>query len=98
MSAEEFFCLERSGHYGTDHERGEAPQATPDIGGTACAAGSQGTTGEGSRGKAQSQDCETSLRAMLLQRREAFEKVLSENGIQTERQLKEAMALLVLGL
>lgn len=31
--------------------------------------------------------------AMLLQKREAFEKVLSENGIHTESQLREAMAL-----
>ena len=31
--------------------------------------------------------------AMLLQKREAFEKVLAENGIQTENQLREAMAL-----
>ena len=31
--------------------------------------------------------------ALLLQKREAFDKVLSENGIQTENQLREAMAL-----
>ena len=31
--------------------------------------------------------------ALLLQKREAFDKVLSENGIQTESQLREAMAL-----
>ena len=31
--------------------------------------------------------------ALLLQKREAFDKVLSENGIHTESQLQEAMAL-----
>ena len=31
--------------------------------------------------------------SLLLQKRETFDKVLSENGIQTESQLREAMAL-----
>ena len=31
--------------------------------------------------------------ALLSQKREAYDKVLSENGIQTESQLREAMAL-----
>ena len=31
--------------------------------------------------------------ALLAQKREAYDKVLSENGIQTESQLREAMAL-----
>ena len=31
--------------------------------------------------------------ALLLQKRETFDKVLSEHGIQTESQLREAMAL-----
>ena len=31
--------------------------------------------------------------ALLAQKREVFDKVLSENGIQTESQLREAMAL-----
>ena len=31
--------------------------------------------------------------ALLLQKRETFDKVLSEHGIHTERQLQEAMAL-----
>ena len=31
--------------------------------------------------------------ALLSQKREAYDKVLSENGIQTESQLQEAMAL-----
>ena len=31
--------------------------------------------------------------ALFLQKREVFDKVLSEHGIQTESQLREAMAL-----
>ena len=31
--------------------------------------------------------------ALLLQKRETFDKVLSEHGIQTESQLREALAL-----